>query len=106
MVKREAPNHLRAWRLHRRLTQEALAEKIGTTKAVIGNLENGDRGLSDKWLRRLAPPLGTTPGHLLDHDPNDLATDILDIWAEVPEERRSLAREVLEQFARGTGTKG
>ncbi len=106
MVKREAPNHLRAWRLHRHLTQEALADKIGTTKAVIGNLENGDRGLSDKWLRRLAPALGTTPGYLLDHDPGDLPTDILDIWADVPEENRSTARAVLEQFRRSTGTEG
>lgn len=92
------PNHLRAWRHFRRLTQEALAEKIGTTKAVIGNLENGDRGLSDKWLRRLAPALGTSPGYLLDHEPEDLPTDILELWASIPEERRQLALEVLERF--------
>jgi transcriptional regulator with XRE-family HTH domain len=76
-------NHLRAWREFRRMSREDLAAAIEppTTGAVIWHLEEGERGLSAKWLRRLAPALGTTPGHLLDHDPKDLNTDILDIWA-------------------------
>lgn len=99
MVK-DAPNHLRAWRKLRGLTQEQLAEAVGTTKAVIGNLENGERGLSSKWLKLLAPALGTRPGFLLDYAPSELPTDILDLWARVPMEQRQLAREVLERFAR------
>jgi transcriptional regulator with XRE-family HTH domain len=77
-------NHLRAWREFRRLSREQLAAAIDppTTGPVIWHLEEGERGLSAKWLRRLAPALGTTPGHLLDHDPKDLNTDILDIWAK------------------------
>src|SRR5687768_13320117 len=72
-----AVNHLKAWREFRRMTQEELAEKVGTTGSVISMLESGNRGLSDKWLRKLAPALNTSPGHLLDHDPNDLPTDII-----------------------------
>ncbi len=91
-------NFLKAWREHRGLTQVKLAEIIGTTGAVISLLESGDRRLSDKWLRRLAPALGTSLGHLLEHDPAALDTDILDIWADIPEDRREQARDVLKAF--------
>ncbi|MEO8811606.1 MAG: helix-turn-helix transcriptional regulator [Caulobacteraceae bacterium] len=91
-------NFLRAWREHRHLTQAALAEAVGTTGAVISLLESGERGLSDKWLRRLAPVLATRPGHLLELDPADVSNEILDIWAEIPEDRREQARDVLKAF--------
>ncbi len=91
-------NYLKAWRDYRRMTQVELAESIGTTGAVISLLESGDRGLSPKWLRKIAPVLGTRPGHLLEIDPNDVSTDILDIWADIPQDRREQARDVLKAF--------
>jgi transcriptional regulator with XRE-family HTH domain len=106
MVRTPERNFLRAWREHRRLTQAKLAEAVGTTGAVISLLESGDRGLSDKWLRRLAPVLGTRPGHLLEVDPNDVSTDILDIWADIPEDRREQARDVLKAFRTKTDRQG
>lgn len=95
-------NHLQAWRRFRHLTQEELAERVGTTKAVISNLETGARGLSDKWLRRLAPALNTSPGYIMDHDPNDLPTAILDVWADIAEADRPRALEMLRIFRSGT----
>jgi transcriptional regulator with XRE-family HTH domain len=80
------------------MTQEQLADAVGTDKGVISLLESGARGLSDKWLRRLAPILKTSAGHLLDHDPNDLPTDIIDIWASIPERDKGTAKRVLESF--------
>ena len=80
------------------MTQAKLADAVGTTGAVISLLESGDRGLSDKWLRRIAPVLGTRPGHLLEVDPEDVSNDILEIWAEIPEDRREQARDVLKAF--------
>lgn len=102
---KEAANHLRAWREFRFMTQEELADAVGTAGNVIGLLESGERGLSQKWLSKLAPALGTTPGHLLDHDPRDLATDILDTWAAIPTEDRPKALAILQAFKR-TGTEG
>jgi transcriptional regulator with XRE-family HTH domain len=95
-------NHLKAWREYRGLTQTRLAEEIGTTGAVISLLESGDRRLSDKWLRKIAPVLKTRPGHLLELDPADADDDILEIWADIPEERRDQARDVLRTFRRKT----
>src|SRR5438067_1705117 len=78
-----APNHLRAWRKHNRMTQQELADAVGTAKSVISDLERGVVQLSDKWLRRLAPVLKTQPGHLLDYDPSELDNDIIDIWSRI-----------------------
>lgn len=93
-------NNLRAWREFRELTQDELAALVGTNGSVISLLESGTRGLSLKWLLKLAPPLKTTPGMILDHDPNDLDNSILEIWASVPENLKPLARENLATFAR------
>jgi transcriptional regulator with XRE-family HTH domain len=98
MPKNPEPNFLKAWREYRHMTQAKLAEAIGTTGAVISLLEAGERRLSDKWLRRIAPVLNTRPGHLLELDPSDVSTDILEIWSEIPEDRREQARDVLRAF--------
>ena len=58
----------------------------------------GSAGLSDKWLRKLAPVLGTRPGHLLDVDPHDVNTDILEIWANTPESKRPQLLAVMNTF--------
>lgn len=100
--KNAGPNFLQAWRKFRRMTQEDLAERVGTTKAVISLLESGQRPLSAKWLRKLAPVLKTTPGHLLDHDPNELPTDVIEIWGRIEERDRPQALRVLESFRTGT----
>ena len=94
-------NYLRQWREFRGLKQEELAEKAGTTKAVISLLENEKRPLSSKWLRKFAEALGTTPGRILDVDPNETGAEILDIWDHMKTEDRSRAVRVLRSL---TGT--
>lgn len=84
------------------MTQEQLADKIGTTGNVISQIESGVRGLSHKWLIRLAPALGTTPGFLLDHNPNDLDTAYLDAVYAVPADKREQAMLILATFKTGT----
>jgi len=99
------PNHVRAWREFRHLTQDELAELVGSSKATIGHIETGARRLSDKWAHPIAKALNTSPGYLYDHDPNDIPTAVLDIWASIPEADRPQALKVLESFKRtGTGT--
>ena len=102
MDKNAGPNHLQAWREFRKMTQEELAEKVGTTASQISMLETGDRGLSAKWLRKLAPALKTTPGHLLDHDPATIDNDVFDIWMEIDRRDRETALRVLRSFKTGT----
>lgn len=103
--KNGGPNYLQAWREYRDLTQEALGEKVGTTGSMISMLEAGDRGLSAKWLRRLAPALDTTPGHLLDLNPQELDADVIDIWATASSRERSQIVQIAKTIVR-SGTEG
>lgn len=103
--KNGGPNYLRAWRLFRRLTQEQLAERVGTNANMIGYLESGERGLSAKWLRKLAPALDTTPGMILDHDPAELDSDIIEIWTHASQRQRSQISEIAKTITK-TGTEG
>ena len=103
--KNGGPNHLKAWREFRELTQEQLAEAVGTNANMIHYLETGERGLSAKWLRRLAPALKTTPGLLLDHDPNDLDSDMIEAWASSDIQQKRRLSAVAKALIR-TGTTG
>jgi transcriptional regulator with XRE-family HTH domain len=103
--KNGGPNYLRAWRLYRELTQEDLAERVGTNANMIQYLETGERGLSAKWLRRLAPALDTTPGMILEHDPRELDADVLDIWVNASERERRQIAEIAKALVK-TGAEG
>ncbi len=88
------------------MTQEELAAACQppTTGSVISLLEEGDRGLSLKWLRRLAPALNTRPGFLADHNPEDADTRTLELMESVPPEKREQVEEIIRTFVRtGTG---
>lgn len=93
-------NHLRAWREFNRMSQEDLAKLVGTAGNVIGLLESGERGLSDKWLRKLAPALGTTPGWLLDHHPEDVDREILEVFRDIDKADKPKVLRILQEFRR------
>lgn len=46
------------------MTQQELAEKIGTDKSMVGRLEKGQRNLSPKWRVKIATALGVEPESL------------------------------------------
>jgi transcriptional regulator with XRE-family HTH domain len=95
-------NHLRAWREFRQMTQAELAAKVGTSDNVISLLESGGRRLSDTWLNKLAPALGTRPGFLLEFDPNDADLSILEAILDMEPNRRREALRLLRVFKTGT----
>jgi transcriptional regulator with XRE-family HTH domain len=104
--KNGGPNYLRAWRLFRKgkdgkpLTQEELADRVGTNANMIQYLETGERGLSSKWLRRLSPALETTPGMLLDNDPNELDSDLVEIWVNGNARQKKQIAEIAKTLLR------
>ena len=102
-AKNGGPNYLREWRTFRNMTQEQLAKEIGTAPNVIQYLETGERGLSAKWLRKLAPALKTTAGLLLDHDPHTLDKDLLDIWGRADDRQKRQISDIAQTITR-TGT--
>lgn len=104
-VKNGGSNFLKAWREKREMSQQELADAVGTTASVISYLELGERGLSAKWLRRLAPPLGITPGILLDNDPADLSDDMIDMWVNASARQRKQITEIAKTII-SNGTDG
>lgn len=78
------------------MTLAELAERVGTNANMIGYLESGERGLTAKWLRKLAVALDTTPGLLLDHDPNTLDVDVIEYLIKA----NSLQKRQLGQIAK------
>lgn len=97
----DGAHNLKAWRKHRRMTQQELADKVEppTTKSVIAALENGQNGLSEKWLRRLAPALGTTAGRLLEFAPDDVDSQWSEATGNVPPDQRPRAIRLLKALS-------
>ena len=105
--KNGGPNHLRAWMKFRKMKGVDLADALGgnVTPGMVSDLANSKRALSAKWLRRIAPHLNTTPGMLLDHDPNDLDSDMIEVWATASNRQRRQINEIAKTILK-TGTDG
>ena len=94
------PRHfLREWREYKKLSQDDLAGLIGTSKSVISGFETG-RELSQSWLWRIATALRIQPGHILQTNPENMDTDIIELWASIPDEHKNTVRHQLEALSR------
>lgn len=67
--KNRKPHFVRAWREHRGLTQEQLADKLKTTKANISRIENLRQGYTQDFLEAAAVILKTEPWILIKMGP-------------------------------------
>jgi transcriptional regulator with XRE-family HTH domain len=66
----QPPHHfIRQWRLHRRLTQERLAEMVGVTHGALSQLERGLIKHTQPMLKALADVLQCEPADLIRRDP-------------------------------------
>ena len=61
-------NRLKELREKRDLSQEAVAERMGTIRGQVSKLESGKARLNDIWIDRLSKALACDPGELIsDH---------------------------------------
>lgn len=106
--KNGGPNHLAAWMRFRGMKGNKLAAALGgsVTPGMVSDLANGKRQLSAKWLRRIAPLLKTTPGLLLDHDPYELPSNIVEIWLNADADQRRRLVDVAQALVPRDGTNG
>jgi transcriptional regulator with XRE-family HTH domain len=73
------------WRNHYRLSQEQVAERMGTTKGQVSKLETGRQQFNDKWILGYAEALGLEPRDLLRHPETPSAADLLKDYPETIE---------------------
>lgn len=62
------PNRIKHYRGARGLSQEALAQAVGTTRNMLVKLERGDRKLDVDWLEKLGGALEVEPYLLIAPD--------------------------------------
>lgn len=93
---------LREWREFRHMTQEQLANRLGTTKATISRIETGKRDYTGGFIAAAAEALNCEPADILARDPNWPTLD--DLMRTATEDQRRQARAVVEVLFRKTGT--
>ncbi len=88
--KQYQPTFLRAWRKHRHLTLEQLAERVDMKASALSMLERGQSGYTQPTLERLAEALNTDPASLIMRDPSN-ANRLWSIWEQaLPAERQQI----------------
>lgn len=65
MQRPQMGNNLKKLRIEFELTQDRLAQMMGTTRSQYVKLESGERKLSEQWARRAAHALGVDPGRVI-----------------------------------------
>jgi phage repressor protein C with HTH and peptisase S24 domain len=65
------PNYVSAWRKHRGLSQDEVAEAIGTTKSMYGKLERGERTLDTDWLEKMGRAFKCEPYQIIAAAPGE-----------------------------------
>lgn len=83
-------------RLKTGLSQKAFAERIGTTQQNISNYENGLTEPSLNCLERIASEFSVSLDGLLLGKNDCIEKEILDIVANMPEDRKQLSKKILQ----------
>lgn len=98
------PHFIRAWRKHRHLTLEQLAERMGMDKGNLSKIERGKRRYDELFLETAAEALRCSPADLIVRDPTD-PEGIWSIWETLSVQQRPQAVEILKAIKK-TGTNG
>lgn len=94
---------IKQWREYRNLTQDALAERLETSKASISRIEAGDQAYTQDFLEACADALRTDPASLLMRDPSDDEA-VWSLWDKAKPGQREMIAGIVQQVLK-TGTK-
>lgn len=97
-LKPDGPRHfIRAWRKHRRLTLEQVAERVGTNHGNLSRIERGLSNYTQPMLEALAVVLNCAPADLIIRDPSD-PDGIWSIWDQLGAEQRRQVVAIAKTF--------
>lgn len=103
--RKRCPTFIKQWREYRNLSQDALAERLETSKASISRIESGEQAYTQDFLEACADALMTDPASLLMRlPPKDGEETIWSLW----DRAKTGERQMIENLARTvvkTGTK-
>jgi transcriptional regulator with XRE-family HTH domain len=93
---------LRQWREYRNLTQDDLAERLGTSKASISRIEAGQQAYTQDFLEACADALRTDPASLLMRNPTDEEA-VWSLWDKAKVGDRKMIENIVRSVIK-TGT--
>lgn len=94
-------SRLRQLRGAARLSQQELADAVGTTKQQISKLENSQRSLKEAWMRRLAPALGVEPVEFLREPPRPSVSDVEIYCGALPHDLENIITGIVAMLRAG-----
>lgn len=96
---------IREIRKAQRVTQEVLAERIGTSQSNISEIEKGKHNPTLDTLTRIADALNVPVGDLFESEPakDDAVRRFLAVYEELPTDARLKIIELAELMARQSG---
>jgi transcriptional regulator with XRE-family HTH domain len=81
---------IRAWRKHRGMTLETVAERIGVTAGSLSQLERGDISYTQPMLEALAGVFNCEPHDLLIREPAETES-VWGLWSQAtPGQKRQI----------------
>ena len=91
------PNKLKELRKRRKLSEDKLAEAVGTGRSTIVKLQNGALPMTVEWAEKLAPALGCKPWDILRDDKSeaDEALELMLRWRAVGENGKASVLNVI-----------
>jgi transcriptional regulator with XRE-family HTH domain len=99
-----------AWRDYRGITQQDLADEIGSSRGQISDLETGAKTRFNRdWVEKFGRALNVTGGRLIDVNPFALSERLERLSAVVTsldDEGQEAMLDMAERWAKRTGTEG
>jgi transcriptional regulator with XRE-family HTH domain len=95
------PTFIRAWRKHRNLRLEDVAERVGVTIGALSQLERGEVAYTQPMVEALAEVMSCEPADLISRPP-ETETPITQVWSQIPIPDRDRALAVLQAFTKPT----
>ena len=100
----EYPNRIHEFRKTRGLTQQQVADAIGTSHQTVQRLEHGKRKLTEFWMKRIAMAFNCPPGDLMlvEHTANtgDQYATLVACFNEMTADNRARLLDVAAAFAK------
>ena len=89
---------LREWRLHRHLTQERAAERLGIDQSTLSRIERGQHPYDQDFLETAAEAYRCEPADLIVRNPlaHDAIWSIVDNLRKAPQAQQEQVRAVLD----------
>lgn len=93
---------IKEWREFRSLTQEQLAERVGTSKASVSRIEAGTQSYTQDLLEAFGEALRTEPASLLMRNPSD-ESSVWSLWDRAKPAEKQMIEEIAKTIVK-TGT--